>query len=67
VRYAKDPRTQTFQFLRSLLSGGEFHRFASGERIHGRRVAFLQEVKSSDAARVALVEMVRQARSPEAV
>jgi heme iron utilization protein len=45
-----------------------FHlRLKSGDRIHGRRVAFLQEVKSSDAARVALVEMVRQARSPEAV
>jgi putative heme iron utilization protein len=45
-----------------------FHlRLKSGDRIHGRRVAFLQEVKSSDAARVALVEMVRQARSPEVV
>jgi heme iron utilization protein len=45
-----------------------FHlRLRSGDRIHGRRVAFLREVKSSDAARVALVEMVRQARSPEAV
>jgi putative heme iron utilization protein len=44
-----------------------FHlRLKSGDRIHGRRVAFLQEVKSSDAARVVLVEMVRQARSPEA-
>ena len=42
-----------------------FHlRLKSGDRIHGRRVAFLQEVKSSDAARVALVEMVRQARDP---
>jgi putative heme iron utilization protein len=45
-----------------------FHlRLKSGDRIHGRRVAFLQEVKSSDAARTALVEMVRQARSPEAL
>jgi hypothetical protein len=45
-----------------------FHlRLKSGDRIHGRRVAFLQEVRSSDAARAVLVEMVRQARSPEAV
>jgi hypothetical protein len=35
--------------------------------MRGRRVAFLQEVKSSDAARVALVEMVRLAQSPNAV
>ena len=42
-----------------------FHlRLKSGDRIHSRRVAFLQEVKSSDAARIALVEMVRQARDP---
>jgi hypothetical protein len=30
-------------------------------------VTFLQKVKSSDAARFALVEMARQARSTEAV
>jgi heme iron utilization protein len=45
-----------------------FHlRLKSGDRIHGRRVAFLEEVKSSAAARTVLVEMVRQARSSEAV
>jgi putative heme iron utilization protein len=45
-----------------------FHlRLKSGDRIHGRRVAFLHEVKSSEAARAAFVEMVRQARSPETV
>src|SRR6202035_2682705 len=45
-----------------------FHlRLKAGGRVHGRRVAFLQEVRSSDAARVALVEMARQARSTEAV
>jgi putative heme iron utilization protein len=44
-----------------------FHlRLKSGDRIHGRRVAFLREVKSSDAARGVLTEMVRQARSLEA-
>jgi putative heme iron utilization protein len=46
---------------------GFYLRLKSGDRIRGRRVAFLQEVRSSDAARAALVEMVRQARSPEAV
>jgi putative heme iron utilization protein len=41
-----------------------FHlRLRSGDRIHGRRIAFLQEVNSSDAARIVLTEMVRQARS----
>jgi putative heme iron utilization protein len=45
-----------------------FHlRLKSGERTHGRRVAFLQEVKSSEAARAMFIEMVRQARAPEAV
>jgi len=40
-----------------------FHlRLKSGDRIHSRRVAFLQEVKTSDDARLVLVEMVRQAR-----
>jgi putative heme iron utilization protein len=44
-----------------------FHlRLKSGDRIHGRRVAFLQEVKTSDDAHLVLVEMVRQARSAEA-
>ena len=41
-----------------------FHlRLKSGDRVYGRRVAFLREVKSSDEARSVLVEMVRQARS----
>jgi len=45
-----------------------FHlRLRSGERIHGRRVAFLREVRNSDAARGVLIEMVRQARSLKAV
>jgi putative heme iron utilization protein len=40
-----------------------FHlRLKSGDRIHGRRVAFLREVKDRDAARRVLVEMVGQAR-----
>ena len=41
-----------------------FHlRLNSGERVSGRRVAFLREVKSSEDARSVLVEMVRLARS----
>jgi len=45
-----------------------FHlRLKSGDRIHGRRVAFLREVRNSDEARGVLTEMVRQARSGEAV
>jgi heme oxygenase (biliverdin-IX-beta and delta-forming) len=45
-----------------------FHlRLKSGDRIHGRRVAFLREVQDSDAVRGVLTEMVRQARSIEAV
>ena len=45
-----------------------FHlRLQSGDRIHGRRVAFLREVRNSDEARGVLTEMVRQARSGEGV
>jgi putative heme iron utilization protein len=40
-------------------------RLKSGDRIHGRRVAFLREVKDVNEARVVFVEMVRQARSSE--
>jgi len=44
-----------------------FHlRLKSGDRIHGLRVAFLKEVKTSDDAHLVLVEMVRQARLAEA-
>jgi putative heme iron utilization protein len=44
-----------------------FHlRLRSGDRIHGRRVAFLREAGNSDAARGVLTEMVRQARSLDA-
>ena len=45
-----------------------FHlRLKSGDRIHGRRVAFLREVKDAGDVRAVFVEMVRQAKSPEAV
>jgi putative heme iron utilization protein len=45
-----------------------FHlRLKSGDRIHGQRVAFLREVRNTEDARAVFVEMVRQARSPEAV
>jgi putative heme iron utilization protein len=41
-----------------------FHvRLKSGDQMRGRRVAFPREVRSSQDARVVIVEMVRQARS----
>jgi putative heme iron utilization protein len=43
-----------------------FHlRLKTGDRVHGRRVAFLREVRNKDEARTVLVEMVREARSPD--
>jgi hypothetical protein len=39
-------------------------RLKSGDGIHDRRVAFLQEVKAVTPAQIALVDMVRQARDP---
>jgi putative heme iron utilization protein len=45
-----------------------FHlKLRSGDRMHGRRIAFLHEVRSTGDARSVLVEMVRQARSSEPV
>jgi heme iron utilization protein len=42
-----------------------FHlRLKSGDRIHGRRLAFLREVRNTEDARAVFVEMVRQARVP---
>ena len=38
-------------------------RLKTGDRIHGRRVAFPREVRSKDDARKVLVEMVKQTRS----
>ncbi len=41
-----------------------FHvRLKSGNRVHGRRIAFLHELRSPEEARKVLVEMVREARS----
>jgi hypothetical protein len=41
-----------------------FHlRLKSGDRVHGTRVAFLREVRTTEDARAVFVEMVRQARS----
>ena len=45
-----------------------FHlRLKSGDRIYGRRVAFLREVRNTEDARAVFIEMVRQAKSTEAV
>jgi putative heme iron utilization protein len=44
-----------------------FHlRLKSCQRVHGRRVAFLREVTTSEEARSVLAEMVRQAQAAEA-
>jgi putative heme iron utilization protein len=41
-----------------------FHlRLKTGDRIYGRRIAFIREVASTDDARSVLVEMVRRART----
>lgn len=41
-----------------------FHlRLKSGDRVYGRRITFLREVRNSDDARRVLIEMVRRARS----
>jgi putative heme iron utilization protein len=40
---------------------GFYLRLKSGERVYGRRVAFLREVQSSEDTRSVLVEMIRQA------
>jgi putative heme iron utilization protein len=44
-----------------------FHlRLKSADRIHGRRVAFVREVRNTEEARAVFIEMVRQARATEA-
>jgi putative heme iron utilization protein len=41
-----------------------FHlRLKSGDRVYGRRVAFVREIKNSEDARAVFIEMVRQAKS----
>jgi len=45
-----------------------FHlKLRSGDRMHGRRIAFVREVRNTVDVRAVLVEMVRQARSSEPV
>ena len=40
-----------------------FHlRLKTGDRIHGRRIAFLREIATPEDARAVLIEMVRQSR-----
>jgi putative heme iron utilization protein len=42
-----------------------FHlRMKSGDRIYGRRIAFIREVTNRDDARTVFVEMVRHTRTP---
>jgi heme oxygenase (biliverdin-IX-beta and delta-forming) len=43
-----------------------FHlRLKSGDRIHGQRIAFLREVRNTEDARAAFIEMLRQAKSSD--
>ena len=43
-----------------------FHlRLKSGDRIHGRRVAFTREVRDAEGTRAVFIEMVRQAKSAD--
>lgn len=44
-----------------------FHlRIKTGDRVHGRRLAFPREVKDADEARAALIEMLKACGKPEA-
>jgi heme iron utilization protein len=45
-----------------------FHlRLNSGDRIHGRRVPFVREVRNTEDARAVFIEMVRRAKSANVV
>ena len=60
-QFAKEPADEAAMTAIDRLG---FHlRLKSGERIHGCRVAFIREVRSSHDARAVLIEMVRQARA----
>lgn len=80
IRHMNDDHSEALRLIARRFAGEDseeaaitavdrlgFHlRLKSGDRIHGRRLAFLREVKNTEDARAVLVEMVRQARSPEA-
>jgi putative heme iron utilization protein len=60
-RYAGEEATEAAMTAVDRLG---FHlRLKTGDRIHGRRVAFLREARNAEEARTVLVEMVRQART----
>ena len=60
-RYAGEAATEASMTAVDRLG---FHlRLKTGDRVHGRRVAFLREIGNQDEARAVLVEMVREARS----
>jgi putative heme iron utilization protein len=59
--YAKEDADQAAMTAVDRLG---FHlRLVSGDRVHGCRVAFVREARTSDDARQVLIAMVRQARS----
>jgi putative heme iron utilization protein len=55
----------TEAFMTSVDRLGFHLRLKTGNRVHGRRVAFPREVRNKDEARAVLVEMVREAQSPD--
>jgi putative heme iron utilization protein len=62
-RFADEGASEAFMTAVDRLG---FHlRLKTGDRVHGRRVAFPREAGSKDEARAVLVEMVREARSAE--
>ncbi len=62
-RFAREAATEASMTAVDRLG---FHlRLKTGDRVHGRRVAFLREVTNKDEARAVLVEMVREARSAD--
>src|SRR5450432_983997 len=62
-RYAGEAATEASMTAVDRLG---FHlRLKTGDRVHGRRVAFLREIGNQDEARAVLVEMVREARSAD--
>jgi len=62
-RYAGEAATEASMTAVDRLG---FHlRLKTGDRVHGRRVAFLREIGNQDEARAVLVEMVREARSSD--
>jgi hypothetical protein len=62
-RFADEEATEATMTAVNRL--GFHRRLMTGDRVYGRRVAFLREVGNKDEARKVFVEMVREARSSD--